>query len=163
MKVAKLAYTRSDLLFGTSELALIKQSIFEQDAKVFLKILNGVIRYAHTNVEHLRFLSLEWDDARIVGYSDAAYANSRHLSLQLRRVIVQVYKSDNPTAVSFKSYKSRRVTRSVLSAETMEFADMFNDALVLQSQVEQALGRIHLMHLLTDSITFWYDKQKVTH
>ena len=53
--------------------------------------------------------------------------------------------------ISFKSYKSRRVTRSVLSAEVIAFADLFDDAFALRSQIEHALGRSIPMHLLTDS------------
>ena len=151
MKVAWLANTRPDLLFEISQLAQITQSMFEQDAKAFLKRLNGVIRYAHKNVAHLKFPSLERDDVRIVGYSDAAYANNRDLTSQLGRIILLMDKSNNAIPVSFKSYKSRRVTRSVLAAETIRFVDMFDDALALQSQIEQALGCTPLMHLLTDS------------
>ena len=51
----------------------------------------------------------------------------------------------------FKIYKSRRVARSVLSAEVIAFADLFDDALALRSQLEHALERAVLMHLLTYS------------
>ena len=83
----------------------------------------------HKNVAHLKFPSLERDDVRIVGYSDAAYANNRDLTSQLGRIILLMDKSNNAIPVSFKSYKSRRVTRSVLAAEAIAFADMFDDAL----------------------------------
>ena len=53
--------------------------------------------------------------------------------------------------ISFKSYKSRRVTRSVLSAEVSAFADLFDDAFALRSQIEHALRRSVPTHLLTDS------------
>ncbi len=151
MKVAWLANTRPDLLFEISQLSQITQPMFEQDAKACLKRLNGVERYAQKNVGYLKFPCLEQANVRIVGYSDAAFANNHDLTSQLCRVILLMDKIDNAIPVSFKSYKSRRVTRSVLSAEAIAFADMVDDALASQSQMEQALERTPLMHLLTDS------------
>ena len=124
--------------------------MFEQNAKAILKRLNGVIRYAHKKVAHLKFSSLERDDVRNVGYSDTAYANNRDLISQLGKVILLMGKSYNAIPASFKSYKSRRVTRPVLSAETIMFADMFDDVLAIQSQIEQNLERTPLMHPHTD-------------
>ena len=151
MKVAWLANTRPDLLFEISQLAQITESMFEQDAKAFLKRLSGVVRHAHNNVAHLKLSCLERDDVRIVRYSDAAYSKNRDLKSQLGRVILLMDMSDSAIPVSFKSCKSRRINRSVLAAETIAFADMFDDALALQSQIEKALGRTPLMHLLRDS------------
>ena len=59
--------------------------------------------------------------------------------------------TDNVIPISFKSYKSRRVTRSVLSAEVIAFADLFDDSFAIRSQIEHALGRPIAIHLLTDS------------
>ena len=63
--------------------------------------------------------------------------------------------SYNYLQISFKSYKSARVTRSVLSAEVIAFADWFDDAFALKSQLEHALGRAVPIHLLTDSKSFF--------
>ena len=51
----------------------------------------------------------------------------------------------------FKSYKSRRVTRSVLAAEFIAFAGLFEEAFPLRAQLEQALKRPMPLHLLIDS------------
>ena len=123
-KVGWLANTPPDLLFEISKMAQISHSLcFEQDSMVLLKRLNCVIRYADNNVAHLKFPSLERDDVRIVGDSDAAYSNNRDLMSQLGRVILLMDRSDIAIPVSFESYKSRRITRSVLSTETIAFAD----------------------------------------
>ncbi len=59
--------------------------------------------------------------------------------------------SNSAVPISFKSYKSRRVIRSVLSAEVIAFADLFDEAFSIRSQMEQATSRAVPMHLLTDS------------
>ena len=53
--------------------------------------------------------------------------------------------------IIFKTYKSRRVARSALSAEVIAFADLFDDALALKSQMEHELQHPVPVHLLTDS------------
>ena len=53
--------------------------------------------------------------------------------------------------IVLKNYKLRRVTRSVLSAEVVALADLFDDVLAIRSQLEQStLGAVPV-HLLTDS------------
>ena len=51
---------------------------------------------------------------------------------------------------NFKSYKYRRVKRSTLSAEVVSFADLFDGAFGIWSQLEQGTSRAVPMHLLTD-------------
>ena len=49
-----------------------------------------------------------------------------------------------------KSYKSRRVTRSISSAEVVAFADLFDNTFAIRSQLEQVTSGAVPMHL-TDS------------
>ena len=88
---------------------------------------------------------------RIVGYSDAAFASNSDLSSQLGRIILLIDESGGAAIIPSKSYKSRRVTKSILSAEVVTFADLFNDAFTIRNQLEQVLQRSVHMHLLTDS------------
>ena len=60
-------------------------------------------------------------------------------------------KNNAAIPISFKSYKSKRVTRSVLSAEVIAFADLFDQAFALRSQLEHAMNRSVPLHLMTDS------------
>ena len=113
--------------------------------------MNSVIRYANNNVTYLQFRKIDLTTTRIVGYSDVAFANNADLTSQLGRIILLIDHSGNAISISFKSYKSRRVTRPVLSAEVIAFADMSDDAFALRSQLEQALRRGVPMHLLTNS------------
>ena len=53
--------------------------------------------------------------------------------------------------ISFKSYKSRRVTRSVLGAEIIAFADMFDEAISIHHRMQEILKQRIPLQLLTDS------------
>ena len=151
MKLAWLSNTRPDLQFEISQLAQVTSEQFETNAHAHLKRLNDAIRYAHVNVAHLKIPKLDRSTLRNVGYSDATFANNPDLTSQLGRIILLMDKTDSAIPVTFKSYKSRRVTRSVLSAEVIAFADLFDDAFALRSQMEQATNRAVPMHLMTDS------------
>jgi len=151
MRIAWLANTRPDMQFEISQLAQVTEQRFREDAAAHLKMLNDLVRYAHNNVAHLPFPKLDVSSIRIVGYSDAAFANNHDLSSQLGRIIMLIDDNGLAIPVAFKSYKSRRVTRLVLSAEVIAFADLFDDAFAIRSQVEEALRRGVAPHLLTDS------------
>lgn len=79
----------------------------------------------------LKFPKIQLNSVRIVGNSDAASANNADINSQLGRIILLMNGTDSAIPVIFKSYKSRRVARSVLSAEVIAFADLFDDALAL--------------------------------
>ena len=121
MKVAWSANTRPDMQFEKSQLAQVTHDRFAQNAAAYLKRLNAVVRYAHNNVAHLLFPNLDMIIIRIVSYSDAGFANNSDLPSQLGRIILLVDKSNSAVPISFKSCKSRRVARSVLSAEVIPF------------------------------------------
>ena len=106
--------------------------MFDSNPKAYLKHINSLVRYAHNNIAHLKFPSLERDTLRIAGFSDAAYANNYDLTSQLGRIILLSDVSNAVIPISFERYKSRRVTRSVLSAEVIAFADLFDDAYALR-------------------------------
>ena len=86
----------------------------------------------------------------IIGYSEATFANKHDFKSQLGRVILVCYYSRSAMPIVFNRYKSRRVSRSLLSAEVIAFADVFEDALALESQSERAMKRsvpVHQMRL----------------
>ena len=100
---------------------------------------------------HVQFPKLDLNIARLVGCSDAAYANNHDLTSQLVRIILLTDDNNAAIPIAFKSHKSRIVTRSVISAEVIAFADIFDGVFVIRSQVEQALHRSVALHRLTDS------------
>ena len=151
MRIAWLANTRPDLHFEISQLAKIPEDRFKRNASAYLKRLNIAIRYANNNAAHLQFPKLCLTSIRIVAYSDVAFAKNFDLTSQLGRIILLIDGSGKAVPISFKSYKSRRVTCSVLSAEVIACADKFDDAYALPSQIEQTLRRGVPMQLLSDS------------
>ena len=88
---------------------------------------------------------------RIFGYFDASFTNNSAMKSQLGRIILLTDGLNFAIPIVFKSYKSRTVTRSVLSAEVIVFADLIDDALALKSQIEYASQHAVPVHLLTDS------------
>ena len=88
---------------------------------------------------------------QIVGYSDAAFANNDDLSSQLGRIIFLMDDDVNAAHIAFKSYKSRRVTRSILAAEVIALADLFDEAFALKDTIEMALANSVPLRLLTGS------------
>lgn len=105
MKLAWLPNTRLNLQFEISQLAQVTEQRFKKDATAHLKRLNNAIGYAHRNVAHLPFAKIGMDSARIVRYSDAAFANNHGLTSQIGRIILLVYDSDTAIQKSLKSYK----------------------------------------------------------
>ena len=151
MKIAWLANTRPDMQFEISQLAQITEERFYSNSSGFVKRMNQLVRYAHDNVAHLKFPKLKQESLRIDGFSEAAYANNHDITSQLGRIILVTDDTNADIPISFKSYKSRRVVRSVLSAEVIAFADMFDDAYAIRTQVQQAIRCSVPMHLMTDS------------
>ena len=115
MNLAWLANTRPDLLFEISQLVQVNTERFSVDAAAQVKRLNAAIRYAHNNVAHLPLPKLNLRSIGIVGYSDAAFANNYDMTSQLCRIVLLMDDENCCIPISFKSYKSCRVTRSVLS------------------------------------------------
>ena len=76
MRATWLSNTRPDLQFEISQLAQVTENRFKEDAAAQLKRLNNVVRHAHDNIAHLSFPNLDLNSIRIVGYSDAAFANN---------------------------------------------------------------------------------------
>ena len=100
---------------------------------------------------HLKFPDLDRNSVRLIGCSDATYANNHDLSSELGQIALHMDDTDRFSPISFKSYISRRVVRSVLAAEVIIFADLFDDAYALRSEFEHALGRSLPVQLITDS------------
>ena len=54
--------------------------------------------------------------------------------------------SNHYNIIAFRSFKSQRIVRSPLGAETLSFAEAFDYAFMLKTDVESVLGRnIHIL------------------
>ena len=132
MKSAWLAKTRPDIVFEISQISQVAQAMYEKDISKHWKRLNKAVKYVHDHKASIRIPKLDWNSLRITAYSDVAFANSADLSSQLGRIVLLTDDYHNAIPVSYKSYKWRRVARSVLSTEVITFADLFDDALAIR-------------------------------
>ena len=108
-------------------------------------------RYAQDKPGMVTLPNLQSSILRFVGYSDGGYFSNHDLTSQIGRTKLIMDESGASSPIIFSSYKSRRVARSVLSAERNAFADLFDDAYALRSQIENTLNHAVPMHFLTDS------------
>ena len=148
MKLAWLSNTRSDLQFQISQLVQVTEKRFSIDAAAQVKRLNTALWYAYNNIAHQPFANLKLRSIPIVRYSDANLTNIYDATYQLGRIVLLVDDENHCILVSFKRYKSSRVTRSVFSAEVIFFANLFDDTFAFRAQLEHLLRRSVAMPLL---------------
>ena len=151
MRLVWLANTRPEIVFEISKIAQVARTIYEKDITKHYKCLNEAIKYAHNHKVFICIHKLDCNMLRITAYSDAAFVKKADLFSQLGRIVLFPDVDHNSTPVSYKSYKSRRVARSVLSAEVIAFADLFDDALAISKHLEFVLRKPIPVHILTDS------------
>ena len=80
----------------------------------------------HDQALEIKIAKLELESLRVIGFSDASFASNADFTCQLGYIFFLADASNNAIPTIFKSYKARRVTRSVMSAEVMSFSDMFD-------------------------------------
>ena len=110
--------------------------MYERNITKHFKRLNKAIKYVHDYKASICIPKLDCNSLNITAYSDAAFANNVDLSSQLGRIFLFTDDNHNSIPISYKSYKSRRVTLSVLSDELIAFADLFDDAPAIHKQLE---------------------------
>ena len=155
MKSAWLANTRPDCLSEIAQLA-VTEEMFSQNPKQVLQRLKIAVAFAIDNRISLHIPKLNKDTLSIIGFTDsslkdlAKFANNGDLSTQLGYVCFIGDDTGAVVPISFKSYKSRRVTRSAMDSEVIAFSDLFDVAGVLAAELEGMLGYKVPVQLLTD-------------
>jgi Reverse transcriptase (RNA-dependent DNA polymerase) len=148
-KVSWICHTRPAVCYFANNSAQVTERTF---SPVNVKSFNAVLENLRKTADHkLDFQHLDINTLRIVAYSDASFANNADLSSQLGFVIFLSDASRKCNVFNYRSYKSRRVTRSVLGGEILAFADAFDCAYTLRKDIEKMLGRKVPLSLLTDS------------
>ena len=69
------------------------------------------------NPRHLLYQKLDIATFKIKVYADASFANNPDYSSQLGYIVLLTDDTNKAHVITYASYKSRRVTRSVLGAE----------------------------------------------
>ncbi len=151
MKLAWLGNTREDLAVDISQLAQVTEAHFNDAKRATIKRLNRVVVHAILHPLSLKFPSLDPQSVRVIGFADASFANNADSTSQLWHITFLEDKHGNAAPIHFRSYKARRVTRSVLSAEVIAFSDVFDVGIALTAQLSAILRRRVPLILLTDS------------
>ena len=108
--------------------------MYEKDVNKNFKRSNNRIRHVHDHKASIRIPKFDSSSFRINAYGDAVFPNNADVSSQLGRILLLTDYNRNSIPVSYKSYKLRRVACSVLSAEAIASADLFDDALTIRKQ-----------------------------
>ena len=77
-------------------------------------------------------LKLDRNQLRITSYGDTALSIKADLSSKLGQKVLLIDDNHNSMLVSYKSYKSQRIVHSVISAEVIASAGLFDNALAIR-------------------------------
>jgi hypothetical protein len=148
-----ITHTRPDISLGVSQLAQTTIRTFNKDV---LKLANKVVYHlkADPNLS-LRYLKLGKSTLRILAYADGSLHKNSELSSQLGYVILMADETDACCILAFRSFKSRRIARSSLEAETMAFDETFDASFAIKHDLESMIGNPIPLLVLTDSRPFF--------
>lgn len=117
-----------------------------------MKQLNTAIKRVKDNPDlGLKIDALNRNKLRVISYADSSFANASDLATQLGFVIFLSDESKRVNWLHFRSYKCRRVVRSVLSGETHAFVDAFDSSFTLRHD----LSNITKSKIPLSVITYW--------
>jgi hypothetical protein len=117
-----------------------------------IKTLNSVIRHLReTPGIELKFPKLDINALKIAFYTDASYTINADLSSQLRYIVMLIDASHKAAVLHYQSSKSLRAARSSIASETLAFSHGFDAAFLLRHELEQMLGRVLPLVMMTDS------------
>ncbi len=101
-------------------LAQITLERLNDSSQAHWKRLNTVIRYTRSNVAYLKFLKIDVNGMRTVGYSDAAFANNNYLKSQLGWIILLM--DDDNYAIQVGGNRLHWFVRRRFSAQVSSLA-----------------------------------------
>ena len=151
MCLAWLANTRPDCLFEISQLAQVTQEIFGTSKREVIKRLNKAVKYAVEHRVSIKIPRLNKRYLRILGFSDASFANNADFSSQLGHICFLSDDTGSVVPINFKSYKSKRITRSVMAGEVIAFSDLFDIAATLSKELGAIMRKTIPVQLFTDN------------
>lgn len=148
-QLAWLTHTRPDLCAGVNLAAQVTEEKFERK---HIKALNAIIKRAHDNSRRgIKQQTLDEKSFSLRVCTDSSFANTPDLRSQLGFIVLLCDSSGKCNILHFSSYKSKRVTRSVLGAEVLAFADGFDYAYLLRHDLKRMLNKDIPLAMLTDS------------
>lgn len=145
MKLAWVAYSRIDILYQVCQLTKVTEEHFEKDRIRIINQVNKTIECVKYYELSIPFQSLDFKSICILGVSDPPFSNNSDLTFQMKYIVFLSDRFGTAIPFSFKIYKVRRVTRSVLAAELTAFADMFDVAYTFLAELGLSLNRNSLL------------------
>ena len=147
-QLAWVVHTRPDIACAVSFAAQVTESMHNT---VCNHALNSILRHLQTTADRqLKYPELDMESLRILIYVDASHNNPENNRSQLGFLILLADKTDL-CSLHYTSYKSRRVSRSSMSGETLAFMDGCDCALLLRHDLMRLLGRELPIRMFTDS------------
>ncbi len=144
-----MIHTRPEICVGVNKLSQITEETFSLDS---IKEYNKVVKYLKkTASQGILLQKLDPNSLHLRVYSDASFASNLDLSSQLGFIVLLCDRNLKANILHFASYKSKRVTRSVLGSEIYAFADAFDYGFTMKNDLERILGQHIPLQMLTDS------------
>jgi hypothetical protein len=118
--------------------------------------VNKIIRYLKkTQYVQLRYPALDSRSLRLLVYADASFNNREGNRSQLGYPVLLSDATGRFSIITYKSDKSKRVTRSSFAGECFAFADGFDRGPILKHELERMTGNCIPLMLFTDSKTLF--------
>lgn len=144
-----ITHTRPDVAADSALLAQVTEKTFKP---LHVKQLNAaIIRVKKEPGLGLKVHVLNRDKLRIISYADTSFANASDLGTQLGFVVFMTDGTKRVNWLHFRSYKCRRVVRSVLAGETHAFVDAFDSSFTLRHDLSEIVNSTIPLSLITDS------------
>lgn len=148
-ELAWITHTRPDV---AAEAAILAQVTIESFSPNHITQLNRAIKRVKKEPKlGLLVHQLDVNSLYIIAHADSSFANLPDLKSQLGFVILLSDKTGRVNWLHFRSYKCKRIVRSVLGGETHAFVDSFDAAFSIRHDL-QKMANINIpLKMVTDS------------
>ena len=151
--LAWLTHTRVDLAADVNLLAQVTEAMFSRKHLLYLnKIIHRARAAPRRGIWHH---NLDPESLHLRIYSDSSFANAANLHTQLGFIVCLSDASNRCNILTYTSYKSRRIVRSVLGGETYAFVDAFDTGFILRHDISRILNRDIPLRIFTDSLSLF--------
>jgi hypothetical protein len=155
MKLMWLVHSRPDFAYCAASCVQTPAEQWPSSAAV-IRDFNATIRNLQKKPDaSLRFPKLDKNSLQIWVYCDAVFANNEDMSSQMGFIVFVTDQISRCAPMTYQSGKCKRITRSVLAAEAIDFAEGFDEGFALKNDLREALGINVPLIILTDSKTLF--------
>lgn len=132
--------------------AILVQVTKDSFLPIHVKLLNAAIQRIKAEQKlGLQVHDLNKESMKIIAYSDASFANMTNLRTQLRFALFLSYDTNRINWLHYRSYKFKRVVRSVLAGEPHAFVDPFDVSFALRHVLSEIVNQQVPLNTVTDS------------